>query len=70
MLSACREVCAVNPEPRPAEPTQPNAPPPGPDGPPVEPEVDPTADDPVRPRTIGDDPVPTGPDPRLLIDFF
>ena len=58
------------PEPRPQEPEEPEAAPPGPDGPPSEPEVEPAADDPLRPHTIGEDPLPAGPDPRLLVEFF
>lgn len=36
----------------------------------VPPEVQPAGADPVREHTAGDEPVPSGPDPRLSIEFF
>ncbi len=57
------------PTPHPQDPPAP-AQPAGPAvGPPDAPEVQPPAEDPVRSHVAGDDPW-TGPDPRLLIDFF
>jgi len=50
-------------DPRPER--EPAAPPPL-----TAPEVVPPARDPVRERTAGDDPAPSRPDPRLLVEFF
>jgi hypothetical protein len=60
------EVVGMPPEPRREDEEEAAAP----LGPPPEPEVRPQADDPVREHTIGEDPLPAGPDPRLRVDFF
>lgn len=56
------------------EQREPSAPPPEPTAPPPTeprtPEVRPGADDPLTPRTAGDEPVSTVPEPRLWVDFF